>query len=236
MDAGDAETYARRPAAASRRSAARSAEVVGRTRSATSARRWRCARSSRRRRASSCRSSGRSRSKGSSTRRSTSGSKEVGVDEVITRKFLTWDDNTHISARAGARPASLPDAADAEDRAVRLAVRAAERRHARPHRAVRPGHLVPHRGRCSPTPTTSSIKEIWQGERFNWYRRHAPRGQGRRGVPCRGCSAWFAGIRDWEHGWLKVLKTSGDHLQGSHAKGPRRRGGDLRTRRAIADV
>src|SRR6185312_9512194 len=22
--------------------------------------------------------------------------KEVGVDEVITRKFLTWDDNTHI--------------------------------------------------------------------------------------------------------------------------------------------
>ena len=24
---------------------------------------------------------------------------------------------------------------------------------------------------------------------------------------------WFAGIRDWEHGWLKVLKKSGDHLK-----------------------
>jgi hypothetical protein len=23
----------------------------------------------------------------------------------------------------------------------------------------------------------------------------------------------FAGIRDWEHGWLKVLKKSGDHVR-----------------------
>ena len=32
------------------------------------------------------------------------------------------------------------------------------------------------------------------------------------GGPC-GCSAWLAGVRDWDHGWLKVLKTSGDHLK-----------------------
>jgi hypothetical protein len=38
-------------------------------------------------------------------------------------------------------------------------------------------------------------------------------GRGAEAFPCRGCSAWFAGIRDWEHGWLKVLKTSGDHLR-----------------------
>ena len=28
-----------------------------------------------------------------------------------------------------------------------------------------------------------------------------------------GCSAWLAGIREWEYGWLRVLKRSGDHLR-----------------------
>jgi hypothetical protein len=32
-------------------------------------------------------------------------------------------------------------------------------------------------------------------------------------VRCRGCSAWKAGIRDWNYGWLRVLQTSGDHLK-----------------------
>ena len=58
-----------------------------------------------------------------------------------------------------------------------------------------------------------SIGEIWRGERFNWYRRMHLEGRGAEAFPCRGCSAWFAGIRDWEHGWLKVLKTSGDHVR-----------------------
>jgi hypothetical protein len=38
-------------------------------------------------------------------------------------------------------------------------------------------------------------------------------GRGAEVFPCRGCSAWFAGIRDWEHGWLKVLKKSGDRVR-----------------------
>jgi hypothetical protein len=38
-------------------------------------------------------------------------------------------------------------------------------------------------------------------------------GRGAECWPCRGCSAWFAGIRDWEHGWQKVLKNSGKHLK-----------------------
>jgi len=48
---------------------------------------------------------------------------------------------------------------------------------------------------------------------FNWYREMHLAGRGAECFPCRGCSAWFAGIRDWEHGWLKVLKKSGDHLK-----------------------
>ena len=64
-----------------------------------------------------------------------------------------------------------------------------------------------------PNANDVSIKEIWQGERFNWYRRMHLDGRGAEALPCRGCSAWLAGIRDWEHGWLKVLKRSGDHLK-----------------------
>jgi hypothetical protein len=58
-----------------------------------------------------------------------------------------------------------------------------------------------------------SIKEIWQGERFNWYRKLHLEGRGAEAFPCRGCSAWLAGIRDWNYGWLKVLKTSGEHVK-----------------------
>jgi hypothetical protein len=57
------------------------------------------------------------------------------------------------------------------------------------------------------------IRQIWQGTRFSWYRSLHLEGRGAEAFPCRGCSAWFAGIRDWEHGWLKVLKASGDHLK-----------------------
>jgi len=32
-------------------------------------------------------------------------------------------------------------------------------------------------------------------------------------LPAERKEAWLARVRDWEHGWLKVLKTSGDHLR-----------------------
>ena len=46
--------------------------------------------------ASSCRSSGRSMIEGKLDAAIDFWMKEVGVDEVITRKFLSWDDNTTI--------------------------------------------------------------------------------------------------------------------------------------------
>ena len=64
-----------------------------------------------------------------------------------------------------------------------------------------------------PNINDASIKEIWHGETFAQYRRLHLAGRGAEAWPCRGCSAWLAGIRDWEHGWLKVLKTSGRHLK-----------------------
>ena len=77
--------------------------------------------------------------------------KEIGVDEVITRKFLSWDDNTTISLGKSLDPHLYEESAHGEEGAVRVAVRTAERRHAWTDRAVRTGRLVPDR-RAVPEP------------------------------------------------------------------------------------
>jgi MoaA/NifB/PqqE/SkfB family radical SAM enzyme len=138
--------------------------------------------------------------------------KEVGVDEVITRKFLSWDDNTTINLGKALDPhlyAGLPMMK--EEPCVwpfeRLNVDTLGR-------IALCGQDISFRtSEFFPNLWNASIKEIWQGERFNWYRRMHLDGKGAECFPCRGCSAWFAGIRDWEHGWQKVLQKSGDHLK-----------------------
>ena len=135
----------------------------------------------------------------------------VGVDEVITRKFLTWDDNTEIPSGQSLDPHlynHLP--ADRKEPCVwpfeRLNVDTLGR-------VALCGQDISFRtAGLFPNVNDVPIKEIWQGERFNWYRRLHLDGRGAEAWPCRNCSAWLAGIRDWEHGWLKVLKTSGDHM------------------------
>lgn len=138
--------------------------------------------------------------------------KEVGVDDVITRKFLTWDDNTTIPAGKALDPhlyGHLPT--ERKEPCVwpfeRLNIDTLGR-------IALCGQDISFRtSELFPNVWEKSIKEIWQGERFSWYRRMHLDGRGAECWPCRGCSAWFAGIRDWEYGWLKVLKKSGDHLK-----------------------
>ncbi len=137
---------------------------------------------------------------------------DVGADEVITRKFLSWDDNTTIplgksldrhlySDLPGEKkePCVWPFERLNVDTLGRISLCGQDI-------SFRTAELFPNA-------LDRSIKEIWQGDVFNWYRRMHLEGRGAECFPCRGCSAWFAGIRDWEHGWLKVLKNSGDHLK-----------------------
>jgi hypothetical protein len=62
-----------------------------------------------------------------------------------------------------------------------------------------------------PNVNRQTIQEIWQGETFTKYRQMHLSHQGNEIAPCSNCSAWKAGIRDWNHGWLKVLKTAETH-------------------------
>jgi MoaA/NifB/PqqE/SkfB family radical SAM enzyme len=137
---------------------------------------------------------------------------EIGVDEVITRKFLSWDDNTTISLGKALDPhlySKVPS--ERKEPCVwpfeRLNVDTLGR-------IALCGQDVSFRtATLFPNANDTSIKAIWQGERFNWYRQMHLEGRGAEAWPCRGCSAWLAGVRDWKHGWLKVLKRSGDHVQ-----------------------
>lgn len=138
--------------------------------------------------------------------------KEIGVDDVITRKFLSWDDNTSINLERTLDKhlyAELPT--EKKEPCVwpfeRLNVDTLGRI------ALCGQDISFSTAPKFPNANDVSIKEIWQGEAFNWYRRMHLAGKGAECWPCRGCSAWLAGVRDWQHGWLKVLKTSGDHLQ-----------------------
>jgi MoaA/NifB/PqqE/SkfB family radical SAM enzyme len=137
---------------------------------------------------------------------------EIGVDEVITRKFLTWDDNTtippgnaldkHLYANMPSekkQPCVWPFERLNVDTLGRISLCGQDI-------SFRTSELFPNANDVS-------IQEIWKGDMFNWYRQMHLAGRGAECFPCRGCSAWFAGIRDWEHGWLKVLKNSGDHLR-----------------------
>jgi hypothetical protein len=138
--------------------------------------------------------------------------KEIGVDEVITRKFLTWDDNTHIQIGHALDPHLYKsDITEPKEPCVwpfeRLNVDTLGRI------ALCGQDISFKTAGLFPNANDVSIKEIWQGERFDWYRKLHLSGHGAQAFPCRGCSAWFAGIRDWNHGWLKVLRTSGDHLR-----------------------
>ena len=137
---------------------------------------------------------------------------DVGVDEVITRKFLSWDDNTNIPLGGALDKhlyADLP--AERKDPCVwpfeRLNVDTMGR-------IALCGQDISFRtAELFPTVWEKSVKEIWQSEQFNWYRQMHLDGRGSECFPCRGCSAWLAGVRDWHHGWLRVLKRSGDRLQ-----------------------
>lgn len=137
---------------------------------------------------------------------------DVGVDDVITRKFLSWDDNTTIDLN---RSMDKHLYKDLETEKMEPCVWPFERMNVDTlGRVALCGQDVSFRTADQfPTLWDQSVKEVWQGEEFNWYRKLHLEGRGAECWPCRNCSAWFAGIRDWNYGWLKVLKTSGDRMR-----------------------
>jgi len=138
---------------------------------------------------------------------------EVGVDEVITRKFLSWDDNTNINLENSAdkKLYQLNVNEESKDPCVwpfeRLNVDTLGRI------ALCGQDISFKTASLFPNLKDASVEEIWLGETFTRYREKHLEGQGATLFPCNGCSAWKAGIRDWEYGWIQVLDKSGQNVK-----------------------
>lgn len=132
---------------------------------------------------------------------------EVGVDEVITRKFLSWDDNTAIDLQG-----SMDGRLYSTDwqRPDGPCVWPFERLNVDTlGRVALCGQDISFRtAKLFPNVNETSIRDIWRGKIFTEYRKHHMTGTGDTLFPCKGCSAWHAGIRDWNYGWIQVLDSS----------------------------
>lgn len=139
--------------------------------------------------------------------------KTVGVDEVITRKFLSWDDNTNIdlSNSADSQLYQINVNAEKQDPCIwpfeRLNVDTLGR-------VALCGQDISFKtSSLFPNLNEATVQEVWLGETFSKYREKHLEGNGATLFPCNGCSAWKAGIRDWEYGWIQVLDKSGKNVQ-----------------------
>ena len=109
----------------------------------------------------------------------------IGVDDVITRKYLTWDDNTTLPHGAAldrhlyselpqekAEPCVWPFERLNVDTLGRVALCGQDI-------SFRTSELFPNANQAS-------LKEIWRGEMFDWYRRMHLEGRGAECFPCPG--------------------------------------------------
>lgn len=137
---------------------------------------------------------------------------EIGVDDVITRKFLNWDDNTAID---------LADALDVDlypadwQKPAGPCVWPFERLNVDTlGRVALCGQDISFRtSELFPSLWESTVQEVWHGKAFTEYRRLHMAGKGDTVFPCRGCSAWHAGVRDWHFGWIQVLEKSAESVR-----------------------
>jgi len=132
---------------------------------------------------------------------------EIGVDNVITRKFLSWDSNTTINLEN-----SIDDIykADIDLSDLSPCVWLFERLNIDTlGRFALCGQDISFTTAGEfPTLYESTIKEIWQSDTFKKYRALHISGNAGSIEPCANCSAWKAGVRDWNYGWLNVIKNS----------------------------
>lgn len=126
---------------------------------------------------------------------------DFGVDNVIVRKFLTWGSSTNIDPNSSADPLAYLD----RDSGVPC-----------PY----PFHRlnVDSRGKVEVCGfdimgrtnmgnlKDQTIREIWRGSMFSWWRQKHEMGQGGDIPLCAECPDWK--YRSWEHNYRKALKNA----------------------------
>ncbi|MBF0166136.1 MAG: radical SAM protein [Alphaproteobacteria bacterium] len=125
---------------------------------------------------------------------------DVGVDNFIRRKFLTWGENTKLDASQSADPAPYLDI------------------NTEPCPFIFERVLIDTRGTVMGCPydigarfvvgdlKKSSLAEIWHCEAFRDYRRQHLALQGHKIEMCSKCPDWK--YRSWDHNYWKVMRDA----------------------------
>ena len=129
---------------------------------------------------------------------------DLGVDEVVRRKFLTWGANTTLDKqhsadespyldKMGGDPCPFPFHRLNVDSRGKIEVC---------------GYDISGRTNFGSV-REKTISEIWRGPIFEWWRRMHLERRGREIPLCRECPDWA--YRSWNHNWQKVVKTASTH-------------------------
>jgi len=125
---------------------------------------------------------------------------EIGVDNFIRRKFLTWGSNTQLDATNSADPTPYidPETVPCPFIFERLNI------DSRGNVMVCGYDIAANTSMGNVA--TQSISEIWHGEGFRFYREKHLAGHGRDLPLCATCPDWQ--YRSWQHNYWKVVKNA----------------------------
>jgi len=131
---------------------------------------------------------------------------EVGVDNFIKRKFLTWGDNTSLDSQRSADPAPYLNTDEVPCPFIFERLNIDSR-----------GNVMVCGYDISANTSMGmvgmqTIGEIWHGDGFRFYREKHLAGRGKDISMCRSCPDWQ--YRSWHHNYWKVVKDA----ESSHAQ------------------
>ncbi|HUI22527.1 MAG TPA: radical SAM protein [Methylocella sp.] len=125
---------------------------------------------------------------------------EIGVDNFIKRKFLTWGVNTTLDASRSADPAPYLDTDEVPCPFIFERLNIDSRGN-----VMVCGYDIAANTRMGMV-GQQSIREIWHGEGFRHYREKHLAMRGNDISMCRTCPDWK--YRSWQHNYWKVVKDA----------------------------
>lgn len=126
--------------------------------------------------------------------------KDIGVDYLIKRKFLTWGDNTTLDAASSADPAAYLNTDEVPCPFIFERLNIDSRGN-----VMVCGYDISAKTSMGNV-TTQAISDIWHGEGFQFYRDKHLAGRGKDISLCAGCPDWK--YRSWQHNYWKVVKKA----------------------------
>ena len=122
------------------------------------------------------------------------------MDYIIKRKFLTWGDNTTLDGERSADPTPYLDTDDVPCPFIFERLNIDSRGN-----VMVCGYDISANTSMGNV-AAKSIRDIWHGEGFRFYREKHLAGKGNDIPLCHGCPDWK--YRSWNHNYWKVVKNA----------------------------